>query len=244
GKTVLVQRVVGEGNLITVSGASVRAPDQLWERVLDWWGEPHVKVASRADTTTEGSARERAVNLGVTGTGASTRGTSTTSGTSADTLQATVNRRGLPQVVDELANKATTILLDDFHYIPRAIQADVAQQLKDAASRSVRICVASVPHRADNLVRALPELRGRVLAIDLDYWGRKDLLEIPRLGCAHLGLQIDSASLTRATSTLRCCARSRWIRRDSHSTRTSSIAGSMTCAPARTPTERAWSAPV
>lgn len=29
GKTVLVQRVVGEGNLITVSGASVRAPDQL-----------------------------------------------------------------------------------------------------------------------------------------------------------------------------------------------------------------------
>src|SRR5689334_10152614 len=53
GKTVLVQRVVGEGNLITVSGASVRAPDQLWERVLDWWGEPHVTVASRADSNTE-----------------------------------------------------------------------------------------------------------------------------------------------------------------------------------------------
>jgi len=195
GKTVLVQRVVGEGNLITVSGASVRTPDQLWERVLDWWGEPHVKIASRADTTTEASARERAVNLGVTGTGASTKGTSSSSGTSADTLQATVNRRGLPQVVDELAGKQTTVLLDDFHYIPLAIQNDVAQQLKDAASRGVRICVASVPHRADNLVRALPELRGRVLAIDLDYWSRTDLLEIPRLGCAHLGLQVDVASL-------------------------------------------------
>ena len=195
GKTVLVQSVVGEGNLITVSGASVRAPDQLWERVLDWWGEPHSKVASQATTTTEGSARERAVNLGITGTGASTRGTNSTTGATADTLQATVHRRGLPQVVDELAHKATTILLDDFHYIPHAIQGDVAQQLKDAASRGVRICVASVPHRADNVVRALPELRGRVLAIDLDYWSRVDLLEIPRLGCGHLNLQVDVASL-------------------------------------------------
>jgi len=48
GKTVLVERVVGHGNLITVSGASVRAPDQLWERVLDWYGEPHSTIATRA----------------------------------------------------------------------------------------------------------------------------------------------------------------------------------------------------
>src|SRR5678815_2078324 len=53
GKTVLVQRIVGEGNLITVSGASVRTADQLWERVLDWWGEPHTTVASAAETMTD-----------------------------------------------------------------------------------------------------------------------------------------------------------------------------------------------
>ncbi len=195
GKTVLVQRVVGEGNLITVSGASVRSPDQLWERVLDWSGEPHSTVASRADTTTEGSSRERSVNVGVTGTGAGTRGTSTTTGATAETLQATAHRRGLPQVVDQLANSTVTLLVDDFHYIPQAIQGDVAQQLKDAASRGVRICVASVPHRADNVVRALPELRGRVLAVDVEYWSKKDLLEIAKLGLPRLGLTVDSASL-------------------------------------------------
>jgi hypothetical protein len=36
GKTVLVQRVIGEPDLVTVSGATVRTADQLWERVLDW----------------------------------------------------------------------------------------------------------------------------------------------------------------------------------------------------------------
>jgi hypothetical protein len=35
-----------------------------------------------------------------------------------------------------------------------------------------------------------------VLAIDLDYWSKRDLLEIPRLGCEHLGVHVDSLSLT------------------------------------------------
>lgn len=195
GKTVLVQRVVGEGNLITVSGASVRAPDQLWERVLDWWGEPHSMTASRTDSSTETRSSDKGVNLGIGGAGGSYKAGSANAAGAVELTAATVNRRGLPQVVHELAESEYTVLLDDFHYIPAAIQGDVAQQLKDAASRGVRICVASVPHRADNVVRALPELRGRVLAIDLDYWRRRDLLEIPRLGCGHLNLEVDAPSL-------------------------------------------------
>jgi hypothetical protein len=196
GKTVLVQRVVGEGNLITVSGASVRTPDQLWDRVLDWWGEPHATTAAHVDTSTETHAHERVANLGIAGVGVSGRKSANEQQGATDSLQATVNRRGLPQVVQQFANTQYTILLDDFHYIPPAIQNEVAQQLKDASSRGVRICVANVPHRADNLVRALPELRGRVLAIDLDYWTKKDLLEIPKLGLPKLGLEVDHASLT------------------------------------------------
>ncbi|HTL32164.1 MAG TPA: hypothetical protein VL326_03510 [Kofleriaceae bacterium] len=196
GKTVLVQRVVGEGNLVTVSGASVRTPDQLWDRVLDWWGEPHATTASNLESTTDSEGHERTANLGVLGVAqASGRGSHGHQSTETASTQATVNRRGLPQVVQELANSPYTILLDDFHYIPPAIQNDVAQQLKDAASRGVRICVASVPHRSDNLVRALPELRGRVLAVDMDYWAKRDLLEIPKLGCPLLGLEVDQASL-------------------------------------------------
>ncbi|MDB4954007.1 MAG: hypothetical protein JWO36_1576 [Myxococcales bacterium] len=195
GKTVLVQRVVGEEFLITVSGASVRTPDQLWERVLDWWGEPHATTAIHADADNELATSEKNVSLGVTGTAASHRSANATGSIATDTMQATVNRRGLPQVVQELARTKYTVLIDDFHYIPAGIQVDVAQQLKDAASRGVRICVASVPHRADNVVRALPELRGRVLAIDLDYWSRRDLIAIPHLGLPLLGIQVDNTSL-------------------------------------------------
>jgi hypothetical protein len=195
GKTVLVQRVIGAANLITVSGASVRAPDQLWERVLDWCGEPHTLVAARLDMTTDQKGHDRGISIGLPGAGAQAKHVQGTTASLTESTQATVNRRGLPQVVQELAHTQCTLLVDDFHYIPAAIQTDVAQQLKDAASRGVRICTASVPHRADNVVRALPELRGRVLALDVDYWTRKDLLEIPRLGCEHLGMNVDPISL-------------------------------------------------
>src|SRR6185369_12874338 len=147
-----------------------RAPDQLWERVLDWLGEPHTTTASSLESTTETSGHEKGATIGVPGTGAAGKHSAGRARLESETTQATANRRGLPQVVQELAHSPYTILLDDFHYIPPAIQADVAQQLKDASSRGVRICVASVPLRADNLVRALPELRGRVLSVDLDYW--------------------------------------------------------------------------
>jgi len=195
GKTVLVQRVVGEGNLITVSGASVRAPDQLWERVLDWYGEPHTVVAGTSETATETANSEKAGNVGIGGIGASTRATSGSSHASGDTMQATSHRRGLPQVVQELGGTAYTILLDDFHYIPAALQGDVAQQVKDAASRGVRMCVASVPHRADNVVCAPPQPPGRRLALDLAYWSRRGLPQIPPPGCPLLGLEVDNASL-------------------------------------------------
>jgi hypothetical protein len=173
----------------------VRTPDQVWERALDWLGEPHTTMTSSVEVKTETDTRERTAQIGLSGTGAMHKSGHLEAEGQTETLQATVNRRGLPQVVSEIANTATTLLLDDFHYIPPAIQSDVAQQLKDAASRGVRICVASVPHQADNVVRALPELRGRVLAIDLDYWSKKDLLAIPAVGCPLLGIEIDQTSL-------------------------------------------------
>ncbi|HEY5923521.1 MAG TPA: hypothetical protein VIV11_17695, partial [Kofleriaceae bacterium] len=122
GKTVLVQRVVGEDNLLTVSGASVRAADQLWDRVLDWYGEPHSMTASSADASTKTSGHERGMRLGMPGTFAAGKHTVANAQVGTETTQATANRRGLPQVVQELAHTPYTILLDDFHYIPAAVQ--------------------------------------------------------------------------------------------------------------------------
>jgi len=195
GKTVLVEKVVGKEHLIPVVGAGVREPDAIWTRVLDWLDEPdestgskgrQLRTYARAGVRAGGdivlARAEGDVNVGV--------------------LQGTVQgetkkRRGLEQVIEEVADSEYVVLVDDFHYMTREVQIEVAKQLKEAARRDVRIVTAAVPHRADDIVRALPELRGRVSAVDVGYWKKEELARIAEAGFAALEVRIDEGSALR-----------------------------------------------
>ncbi len=54
GKTVLVERVVGRENLITIPGAGITGPDDVWDRVLDRLRVPNSESRER---TIGGSVR-------------------------------------------------------------------------------------------------------------------------------------------------------------------------------------------
>jgi hypothetical protein len=196
GKTVLVRKVIGDDYLIRVSGASIRAPDELWERVLDWIGEPHSTTASDVEQQGKSGAMTGTVQAGFPGIiNFKADGTKTTTTSASATLSATSNRRGLAQVVTEIANSEWVVFVDDFHYMNRELQAACAKQLKAAAEQGIKLVTASVPHRADDVVRALPELRGRVAAVDVGYWSVQDLKEIAKLGFAQLNVELDMDSI-------------------------------------------------
>ncbi len=82
----------------------------------------------------------------------------------------------LQLLINELAKTDFVIFIDDFHYIPRDIQAELAQQIKEAIRQGVKFICASVPYHSDDVIRSNPDLRGRIFSIDFDYWG-KDVLE-------------------------------------------------------------------
>jgi hypothetical protein len=109
--------------------------------------------------------------------------------------QALRGRRGLAQVVHEIANSDFVILLDDFHYMDRSVQEEVAKGLKEAVRLGVKIVTASVSHRGDDVVRANPELRGRVRAIDLKYWAKEELRLVASAGFAALNAEVNSDAI-------------------------------------------------
>src|SRR3954466_949138 len=76
------------------------------------------------------------------------------------------------------------------HYMNKETQQEVARQIKEAAEKGVRICTASVPHRSDDVVRSNPELRGRVRAIDFEYWKLPEILQIADAGFPALGIDL------------------------------------------------------
>ncbi|WP_437329996.1 hypothetical protein [Sorangium sp. So ce381] len=198
GKTVLIERVVGHDNLISITGAGLSTPDALWDRVLDWMGAPATTSESVAWQTSGGVSGGGGGGLSLPGvaegkvTAQATAGLARTS-----TSTKTANRTNMSQVIDEIANSSFVLLIDDFHYMKREIQTEVAQQIKEAARRGVKICTASVPHRSDDVVRANPELRGRVRIIDLEYWTPAELEQIAKLGFPKLNLQIPSQAVAR-----------------------------------------------
>jgi hypothetical protein len=196
GKTVLIERVVGGDNLITVSGSEIATVASFWDRVLDWMGAPSSQTGSSGTAESRGKTGQLTGTAGVPMVAKADLAFATQSSTTdTNTTSVTHSRHGLAQVQAEIANSSFCVLLDDFHYIPKDLQVDIGRQIKTAAERGIRMITASVPHRSDDVVRSNAELRGRTLNIDTEFWTEADLLTIGSLGFAALNVSIPDAVL-------------------------------------------------
>lgn len=196
GKTVLVERVVGRDTLIPISGVSIRSSEDVWTKVLDWMDVPDSTSRSRSIGASVGGEvkAKGGVELKLIAK-AEAEGSAKADITGEQGTEIVRERRGLSQVVHEIGGSDFVILLDDFHYMDRAIQVEVAKTLKEAVRLGVKIVTAAVSHRGDDVVRANPELRGRVRTIDLQYWSRDELRQIADKGFALLNAEVDSETV-------------------------------------------------
>ncbi|MBS7791354.1 hypothetical protein KTR66_15235 [Roseococcus sp. SDR] len=196
GKSVLIERIVGVDNLITVSGSEISSTASLWDRVLDWMGAP----SSRSNSTEVSSmSGKSSILTGTAGVplvaGGSLAAGTQNSETDKSSTSSTHSRGGLLQVQKEIANSSFCVLIDDFHYIPKELQVEIGRQIKTAAERGIRMIAASVPHRSDDVVRSNSELRGRTQNIDTEFWSEGELLQIAQAGFLALNIEIDDLIL-------------------------------------------------
>ena len=70
------------------------------------------------------------------------------------------------------------------------MQIQMAQQLKDAIRRELKVVVVSLPHRADDAIRQNADLSGRLSLINIETWKEKDLKEIALKGFKQLNIEI------------------------------------------------------
>lgn len=192
GKTVFVETVVGKDNLIQVTGASIPSADALWKRVFDKVGTPisATQSTTHSDELSSGGNVEVAVPLilkaaGNVG-GKSSNSTSTTSNSSPDFLNL---------IIREFANTGLIIFIDDFHYISKKIQDEIATLIKEAVRNGVLFIIASVPYHADDVILANSDLRGRMVKIAFDYWNPSTLKRIPHKGFEALNISIPEETI-------------------------------------------------
>lgn len=197
GKTVLVEKIVGKDNLIPVSGIEVKSGEQLWARVLSWMEGP---VSTAEQTTTGGAHKfggEAGAKAGILVAEATGKATYDYTRSSSTSVTETHVADGLAKVSKDIADSAYIVFLDDFHYIPKENQDDVAKHIKSAAERGIKICIATVPHRADDVVRMNHELRGRLAQVDTSFWTLQELKQIALAGFPKLNAEISDELATR-----------------------------------------------
>lgn len=185
GKTVFIEKNVGKSRLVQVTGAGITEANRLWDRVFDIIGTPTARKKTSASSF-EGAIGGKIG--GEAGILVSANGEVSAEGkwckSNVEELDVAVDY--LQLLIRELSGTGLVVFVDDFHYIPKPVQIEISNQIKEAIRNGVSFVVASVPYHSDDAIRANPDLRGRTVKIDFDYWRPEDLAKIANLGFAAL----------------------------------------------------------
>lgn len=197
GKTVLVEKVLGPDGLVTVAGGNVHTTNDLWASVVSQLGEP------QSVTHSDGAIKGEKVTVGMkAGAIVEAKGELLLNNDRTTGEAKTYAYKAFEQACSVLRSRKITLLVDDFHYIPKDVQRELAKQFKEitretATQRRVQVVLAAVPHRADDPVRANSDLSGRIGTVDLVYWNIEELLEIAQKGFLALNVELPNLLLQK-----------------------------------------------
>ena len=185
GKTVFIEKNIGKDRLVQVTGAGISEANKLWDRVFDIVGTP-IAMRSTSASSFEGAVGGKIG--GEAGVFVSATGEASASGkwSKSNSEQTDIAVDYLQLLIRELSNTGLVVFIDDFHYIPRPVQVEISNQIKDAIRNNVIFVVASVPYHSDDAIRANPDLRGRTIKLDFDYWKPDELIKIANRGFVTL----------------------------------------------------------
>lgn len=165
GKTILCEKVIGFDNIIEISGADFNTNSDFWAIVaakveLPYQGEVTTERELNDGNSREGDGKKEKYIL------------------SKD------------KIIQYYKDNEKVLVIDDFHYASKEMQMKMAQQLKDAIRKELKVVVVSLPHRADDAIRQNADLSGRLSLINIETWKEKDLKEIALKGFKQLNINI------------------------------------------------------
>lgn len=194
GKTVLIETTGIP--LIVVAGSFLESAGDLWALILDRLNRP---IGSTAATSKNAGA---SVSLAARAEGSvplvakgSVTATGQLQGGLASSKAQSYGRRGMEEVLEELAESDFLVVIDDYHFAPDGVRDQLSKQLKEAVRRGLRVCVSTAAHRPDELEKYTSNLTGRVTHVPMKYWEVEELREIAVLGFRALNMILDNETI-------------------------------------------------
>ena len=167
GKTILCEQVIGLDNIVEISGADFNENVDFWAIIAAKVGLPYM-----GEITTERSVA---------------RGNNKESDSKSEKYVLSKDK-----VIQYYIENEKVLFIDDFHYASPEMQMKMAQQLKDAIRRELKVVVVSLSHRADDAIRQNADLSGRLSLINIETWKGEDLKKIALKGFEKLNIKIEN----------------------------------------------------
>lgn len=189
GKTVFVENIIGKDNLLHVTGAGIASPETLWNRIFNIIGTPIPFSQSEEANQSISMTGKTGCSVGIKPilSGNIEGGLAGNLGLKTTTTQ-TFTVDYLQLLIHEIKDTDFVVFIDDFHYIPKDVQENIAKEIKEAIRNDVKIICAAVPYHSDDVLRSNPDLRGRIVKIDFNYWNHEILSKIATKGFESLNI--------------------------------------------------------
>ncbi|WP_312144176.1 hypothetical protein [Brevundimonas sp.] len=182
GKTVLCRNVLSDREYIWIDGGEVRAEADLWSKVITELKAPlEFKDIERDDTGSNvGGGIEG--QAGLLGTGAKFKLTAGGSQLRVSGVESVVKVDAMKTALDAMTSENITLVIDDFHYIPEQVRAEIIKAVKGSVFRGLPVVLLSTPHRAFDAIKAESEITGRFKHVAVPEWSEEDLAAIASTG--------------------------------------------------------------
>jgi len=142
GKTVLCRKVLSDTHpYVGVEGGQIRSEIDFWNHIANHANIASTVSQSRPATVTDGTQGNASVNIGVAKFGAG-GSSSTTDQTSSTASYVNVTPLACLQY---LKDSKKSLLVDDFHYIPKDIQKAIIQALKAPVYDGLSVILLAAP---------------------------------------------------------------------------------------------------
>ena len=172
GKTVLCETVIGQKNMISMSGNDFAKETDFW-----WGIGKKAGISMTAEISEEKAAYSDSEN----------RATTVTKNYIA----------AKDKVVEYFIANEKVLVLDDFHYASPEMQYTIACQLKEVIRSGFKAVIISLPYRSDEAIRLNPDLTGRISVIEIEAWEKDELKRIAEKGFAELKIEVEDGLIRR-----------------------------------------------
>lgn len=190
GKTVLTKKIYPKNSSIWIDGGSVKTEDDFWNALLDQLEYYQLESFSTNDEDSSNSKSEEMIKGELGFVGGSQKYTTTTGNKSGTSSLKTKNINTKISAIKALDQTKTPLIIDDFHYIDRPIQANLVRALKSPIFDGTPVIIIAIPHKRYDAMKVEKEMTGRISLVQIPMWSEEELMYIGSTGFGLLNFQI------------------------------------------------------